>query len=116
MLEMCCVACAFSVRALNRRHLSSPLLRYTVRGDTTLVWEAFYALRMSLDSDRLVGLEVKTSTSGAEDPRFECRLRRDSSWSSHTSDFKIGTPVATLSGAWHYRVSAGTGRPGVSVL
>ena len=36
--------------------------------------------------------------------------------SSHTSDFKIGTPVATLPGAWLYRVSAGTGRPGVSIL
>ena len=38
------------------------------------------------------------------------------SGSSHTSDFKIGTPVATLLGAWRYRVSAGTGRPGVSIL
>ena len=38
------------------------------------------------------------------------------SGSSHTSDFKIGTPVATLPGAWHYRVSAGTGQPGVSIL
>ena len=28
----------------------------------------------------------------------------------------MGTPVATLSGAWRYRVSAGTGRPGVSIL
>ena len=36
--------------------------------------------------------------------------------SSHTSDLKIGTPVATLPGAWHYRVSDGTGRPGVSIL
>ena len=35
--------------------------------------------------------------------------------SSHTSDFKIGTPVATLPGAWRYRVSTGTGRPGVSI-
>ena len=31
-------------------------------------------------------------------------------------DLKIGTPVATLPGAWRYRVSAGTGRPGVSIL
>ena len=38
------------------------------------------------------------------------------SGSSHTSDSKIGTPVATLSGAWRYRVSTGTGRPGVSIL
>ena len=36
--------------------------------------------------------------------------------SSHTSDFKIGTPVAILPGAWCYRVSAGTGLPGVSML
>ena len=38
------------------------------------------------------------------------------SGSSHTSDLNIGTPVATLPGAWCYRVSAGTGRPGVSIL
>ena len=38
------------------------------------------------------------------------------SGSSHTSDLKIGFPVATLPGTWHYRVSVGTGRPGVSVL
>ena len=30
----------------------------------------------------------------------------------HTSDLEIGTPVATL----HYRVSAGTGWPSVSIL
>ena len=29
---------------------------------------------------------------------------------------EIGTPVATLPGAWRYRVSAGTGRSGVSIL
>ena len=67
-------------------------------------------------SHRLVGLVVKASASGAEDPGFESRLRRDFSGSSHTSDFKIGTLVATLPGALHYRVSAGTGRPDVSIL
>ena len=36
--------------------------------------------------------------------------------SSHTSDFKIGTPVATLPGAWRDRVSAGTGWPNISIL
>ena len=36
--------------------------------------------------------------------------------SSHTSDLQIGTPVATLPGAWRYRVSAGTGWPSVSIL
>ena len=33
---------------------------------------------------------------------------------SHTSDLKIGTPVATVPGDWHYRVSSRTGWPGVS--
>ena len=65
---------------------------------------------------RLVGLVVKASASRVEDQRFESRLRRDFSASSHTSDLNIGTPVATLPGAWRYRVNAGTGRPGVSIL
>ena len=43
-------------------------------------------------------------------------MRRIFSRSSHTSDSKIGTPVATLPGAWRYRVSAGTGWAGVSML
>ena len=64
----------------------------------------------------LRGLVVKASASGAEDPAFESHLQRDFSGSSHTSDLKIGTPVATLPGAWHYRVSAGTSRPSVSIL
>ena len=38
------------------------------------------------------------------------------SGSSHTSDLKIGTPVTSLPGAWRYRISTGTGRPGVSIL
>ena len=42
--------------------------------------------------------------------------RRDFIRSSHTSNFKFGTPVATLPGAWRYRVSAGTGWPSVSIL
>ena len=59
--------------------------------------------------DRLVGLVVKASASRAGGPGIF-------SGSSHTSDLKIGTPVATLPGAWRYRVSTGTGRPGVSIL
>ena len=65
---------------------------------------------------RLVGLVVKASASEAEDPGFESRLQRDFSGSSHTTDLKIGTPVATLRGTWRYRISAGTGLPGVSIL
>ena len=70
----------------------------------------------TLISEPLGGLVVKASTSAVEDLGFESRLRQDFSRSSHTSDLKIGTSVATLPGAWHYRVSAGTGRPGVSIL
>ena len=66
--------------------------------------------------DCLAGLVVKASSSGAEDPGFESSSRRDFSGSSHNSDLKIGTPVATLPGAWCYRVSAGTDRPDVSLL
>ena len=40
----------------------------------------------------------------------------DGDLSGHTSDLNIGTPVATSPGAWRYRVSARTGRPGVSIL
>ena len=81
-----------------------------------MVWNhGVYTVHL-LTADRLVGLVVKASASGAEGPGFDSRLRRDFSVSSHTSDLKIGTPVATLSGAWRYRVSAGTGRPGVGIL
>ena len=60
--------------------------------------------------DRLVGPVVKASASRAEDPWLDSRLRYgDFSGLSHTSDLKIGTPVATLPGAWRYRVSARTG-------
>ena len=48
--------------------------------------------------DRLACLVVKASTSGAPDPGFESHFRGDFSRWSHTSDFKIGTPVAALPG------------------
>ena len=69
-----------------------------------------------LPQERLVGLVVKASASREEGLRFESRLRWDLSGSSHTSDLKIGTPVAILPGAWSYRVNAGTDQPGVSIL
>ena len=59
---------------------------------------------------------VKASALGAKGPEFEYHLQRDFSRLSHTIDLKIGTPVATLPGAWYYRVSAGTGQLGVSIL
>ena len=66
--------------------------------------------------DHLAGQMVKASASRAEDPGLESHLRQDFSGSYHTSDLKIGTPVATLPGAWLYGASAGTGWPSVSVL
>ena len=59
---------------------------------------------------------VKASASRAEDPEFEFRLRRDFFGVESYQWLKIGTPVATLPGAWRYRVSAGTGWPDVSIM
>ena len=57
------------------------------------------------------------STSRAGDPGFDSRLCcGDFSGLSHTSDLKIGTPVATLPGTSRYRDTTGTGWPGVSIL
>ena len=54
-----------------------------------------------------IGLVVRASTLRAEDPRFESHLQRDFSGLGHTSN--LGTPVATLPGAWRCSVSSGTG-------
>ena len=70
-----------------------------------------------LKRDHHVGLVVKASASRAADQRFNsCFLQGDYSGLSHTSDWKIGSPVATLPGVWRYRINAGTGWPGVSIL
>ena len=66
---------------------------------------------------RLAGLVVRR-------PPQERKIRGSSpactgfffSWSSHTGDLIIDTPVATLPGAWRYSISSWTGRPGVSIL
>ena len=62
--------------------------------------------RVVLKTNRLVGLVVKASASRAA----------DISGSSHIRDLRISTAVATLLGAWRYRVSAGVGWPSVSKL
>ena len=67
-------------------------------------------------SDRLVGLVVRRPPRERKIPGSNPACDGIFSGSSHTSDFKIGIPVASLPGAWLYRVSAGTGRPGVSIL
>ena len=74
------------------------------------------SVQVYCDGDRLAGLVDKASASGPEDLGLESRLRQDFSGSSHSIDLKIGTPVATLPGAWRYRVNAWNGRPGVSTL
>ena len=63
--------------------------------------------------NHLVGLVVKVSASRAANPGFKPRLCWDFSGLSH---LESGTPVATLLGAWHYRVRDGTGRPDVNIL
>ena len=67
-------------------------------------------------SDRLVGLVVRRPPRERKVPGSNPACDGIFSGSSHTSGSKIGTPVATLPGAWRYRVSTGTGRPGVSIL
>ena len=66
--------------------------------------------------NRLVGLVVRRLPQERKIPGSNPACGGIFSGSSHTSNLKIGTPVATLPGAWHYRVSAGTGQPGVSIL
>ena len=66
--------------------------------------------------DHLVGLVVGRPPRERMIPGLNPACAGIFSGSSHTCDLKIGTPVATLPGAWRYRVSAGTGRPSVSIL
>ena len=66
--------------------------------------------------DRLVGLVVRRPPRERKIPGLNPACAGNFSGSSHTSDLKIGTPLATLPGAWRYRIDAGTGRPGVSIM
>ena len=66
--------------------------------------------------NRLVGLAVRRPPRERKIPGSNPACAEIFSGSSHTSDSKTGTSVATLPGAWRYRVSTGTGRPGVSIL
>ena len=67
-------------------------------------------------ANRLVGLVVRRPPRERKIAGSNPACTGIFSGSSHISDLKIGTPVATLPGTWRYRVSAGTGRPGVSIL
>ena len=68
------------------------------------------------ETNRLVGLVVRRPPREWKIPGSNLACAGIFSGSSHTSDFKIGSPVVTLPGAWRYSVSTGTGRPGVSIL
>ena len=70
----------------------------------------------SFSLHRLAGLVVRRPPRERKIPGSNPTCAGIFSGSNHTSDFKIGTPVATLPGAWRERVSAGTGWPGVSIL
>ena len=65
---------------------------------------------------RLVGLVVRRPPRERKIPGSNPACVDIFSGSSHTCDLKIGTPVATLPGAWRYRISTGTGWSGVSIL
>ena len=71
---------------------------------------------LALALDRLVGLVVRRPPRERKVPGSNPACAGIFSGSSHTSDLNIGTPVDTLPRAWRYRVSAGTDRPGVSIL
>ena len=81
----------------------------------TTQWRAAFSVK-SFKGDRLVGPVVRRPPRERKIPGSNPACDGIFSGSSHTSDLKIGTPVATLSSAWSYRDSAGTGRPGVSIL
>ena len=82
-----------------------------------IVWFYRYVTLLSLlQHDRLVGLVERRPPREQKIPGSSRACAGIFSGSSHTSDSKIGTPVATLPGAWRYRVNSGTGRPGVSIL
>ena len=70
----------------------------------------------TLTFDRLVGLVVRRPPRERKVPGSNPACDWIFSGSSHTSELKIGTQAATLPGAGRYRVSAGTGRPGDSIL
>ena len=100
--------CLFVKRTSNRQNYIS--------GTDLLSLMCRYTETEVLLKDRLVGLVVKASALRAEDPGFKSRLRRGNFPGRVYSDLKTGTLVAILPGVWRYRVSAGTGWPGVSIL
>ena len=88
-------------------------IKHTIRSASCLIHPC---LVLSSNLDRLVGLVVRRPPRERKIPGSNPACAGIFSGSSHASDLNIGTPVAALPGTWRYRVSAGTGRPGVSIL
>ena len=86
------------------------------KGVFVVFWQIIVIYIISCVLDRLVGLVVGCPPRERMIPGSNPACAGIFLGSSHTYDLKIGTPVATLPGAWRYRVSAGTGRPSVSIL
>ena len=109
--------CIYKIVNKKQTHTMRPLLLQQT-AQAGIVWKGHYSIftHTVLVYGPPRWPSGKASASRAEDPGSKSRLRRDFSGSSHTSDLKIGTPVATLPGAQRYRVSTGTGRPCVSIL
>ena len=94
----CCAVLSVSVCSI--------LLRCSVCSLCHFLSVSLYFLQSSflpLPVYHLAGLVVKATASTTATPGG---LRRDFSGSSHTSDLNIGTPVATLPGAWQYRLQS----------
>ena len=90
----------------------------TVPAKTWCVWQRRVLPQTSTSSapDCLVGRVVRCLPRERKIPGSKPACAGIFSGSTHTSDLKIGTPVATLPGAWRYRVNTGTGWPVVSIL
>ena len=94
-----------------------PLVRYPALGLSKQSFSRSVSPQViSLWHYRLVGRVVRRPPRERKVPGSDAACAGIFSKSSHTCDLNIGTPVATLPGAWCYRVCAGTGRPGVSIL
>ena len=90
--------------------------RNTSNSLSPLIYRLPLAHTLILHTHHLVGLVVRRPPQERKIPGSNPAWAGIFPGSSHTSDLKIGTPVATLPGAWRYRVSTGTGWPGVSIL
>ena len=92
------------------------LFRYWFHHVSSVVKVAHYPTSCCCSSSpncyRLVGLVVKAFASRAQDHGFESRLHKDFFGVESYQWLKNWHPVPV---AWRYRVSAGTGWPGVSI-